>query len=263
MDLRAKTDDCLILRGRDYNESDRLLVVFGRDLGKLSCIAKGVRRTNSRLKAGTQLFSYSTLTFAAPKGGLNLITQSEAKNVHADIRADLTKIAVASYISEILDAVLPEAKPQENIFVLTESMLSLLAAGAEPFLVLACFRVRLSAMLGFRLNFANCALCGKQAAVYVSAPARGGVLCPVCAAKARDNVRNERARRATGTARLSAEAVRLLAGLAGWDLRRIFSLRISPAVQAEVEAAMEDYLNFYIGIAAKNAAENLRIYYRI
>lgn len=258
MDLRAKTDDCLILRGRDYNETDRLLVVFGREMGKIPCIARGVRRANSRLKAGTQLFSYSTLTFAAPKGGLNLITQSEAKNVHAEIRADLTKIAVASYISEILDSVLPEGKPQNELFVLTESMLSLLSAGAEPFLVLSCFRVRLLTLLGFRLSFDNCALCGKQAAVYVPSPPRGGLLCPVCAAKLGD-----KAKQGAESRRLSAGAARLLVGLSEWDLRRIFSLRISPTMQGEVDAVLAAYLDFYIGSPAKTAADNLRVYYRI
>lgn len=261
MDLRAKTDECLILRGRDYNETDRLLIVFGRNMGKLSCIAKGVRRANSRLKAGTQLFSYSTLTFAAAKSGLNLITQSEPRNVHAEIREDLTAIAVASYISELLDAVLPESKPQEEIFVLTEAMLSLLSAGAEPFLVLSCFRVRLLTLLGYRLSLAGCAACGKQAAAYVPIPSRGGLLCPVCAAKARDVVQSNQS--AAGTVRLSAGAARLLSGLGEWELRRIFSLRISPAMQSEVEATLAAYLNFYIGSPAKTAADNLRVYYRI
>lgn len=254
MDLRAKTDDCLILRGRDYNETDRLLTVFGRDMGKLSCIARGVRRPNSRLKAGTQLFSYATLTFAPTRGTLNLITQSEAKNVHAEIRADLTKIAVASYISEMLDAVLPDAKPQPQVFILAEAMFTLLAADAEPFLVLSCFRVRLLNLLGFRLNFEQCAGCGAGAATFAVSPARGGLLCPVCAAKA--NLPSK-------SVKISAGAARLLLGLADWDLRRVFNLRVSSPMQAEVDAALAACLDFFIGSAAKAAAANLAVYYSV
>lgn len=254
MDLRAKTDDCLILRGRDYNETDRLLTVFGRDMGKLSCIARGVRRPNSRLKAGTQLFSYATLTFAPTRGTLNLITQSEAKNVHAEIRADLTKIAVASYISEMLDAVLPEAKPQPQVFILAEAMFTLLAADAEPFLVLSCFRVRLLNLLGFRLQFEQCAACGAAAATFAVSPARGGLLCPVCAAGAKLPAKS---------VKISAGAARLLSGLAAWDLRRVFNLRVSPQMQVEVDAALSASLEFFIGSAAKAAAANLAVYYSV
>ena len=85
MDTRAKTDECLILRGRDYKESDRLLIVFSRRYGKFSCLAKGVRRANSKLKAGTQLFSYSRLTFTAGKS-LPLVTQGEAVEARAELR---------------------------------------------------------------------------------------------------------------------------------------------------------------------------------
>lgn len=262
MDLRAKTDDCLILRGRDYNETDRLLTVFGRDMGKLSCLARGVRRANSRLKAGTQLFSYATLTFAPTRGTLNLITQSEPKNVHAEIRADLTKIAVASYISEMLDAVLPEAKPQPQVFVLTEAMLAVLSAGAAPHLVLSCFRVRLLALLGFRLQFGCCARCGAAAATFAVSPARGGVLCPVCAAKSVGPTPNQ-AGQGARPLRISAGAARMLAGLADWDLRRIFTLQIPPAVQGEMDAALNCYLHFYIGAPARQAAENLSVYYNM
>lgn len=254
MDLRAKTDDCLILRGRDYNETDRLLTVFGRDAGKLSCIARGVRRPHSRLKAGTQLFSYTTLTFAPSRGTLTLITQSEAKNVHAEIRADLTKIAVASYISELLDAVLPDAKPQPQVFVLAEAMFTLLAAGADPFLVLSCFRLRLLNLLGFRLNFEHCTGCGAGAATFAVSPARGALLCPVCAAKASLPPQS---------VKISAGAARLLAGLADWDLRRIFKLGVSPAMQAEVDAALAASLEFFVGSAAKAAAANLAVYYNV
>ena len=85
MDLRSQMDECLILRSREFQEADRLLTVLGRRLGRLSCLARGVRRPNSRLKAATLDFSYSKLQFA-PAGrkaanaagassGLQLITQ--------------------------------------------------------------------------------------------------------------------------------------------------------------------------------------------
>ena len=61
MDLRSQMDECLILRSREFQEADRLLTVLGRRLGRLSCLARGVRRPNSRLKAATLDFSYSKL----------------------------------------------------------------------------------------------------------------------------------------------------------------------------------------------------------
>lgn len=258
MDLRAKTDDCLILRGRDYNETDRLLVVFSKSYGKLSCLARGVRRANSRLKASTQPFSYVKLTFAAPRGGLTLITQGQPQQVYPELRDDLTKIACAAYIGEMLDAVLPEGKPQEDIFVLAAAMLALLAAVDEPFLVLACFRVRLLAALGYRLNFGGCAACGGEFPAYLISAERGGLFCPDCAARLTPAYWQGQK-----LPRLSAGAARLLGGLAEWDFRRIFNLKISPPMRREIDAALNAYLSFFIGRPAEKAAANLSVYYTV
>lgn len=259
MDTRAKTDECLILRGRDYKETDRLLVVFSRRFGKFSCLAKGVRRANSKLKASTQLFSYSRLTFTASKS-LPLVTQGEAVEARAELRDDLTKIACASYIGEMLDAVLPENKPQEGVFVLAAAALTLLTSLDEPFLLLSCFDLRLLSALGYRLNFDACASCGRstQGESFYVCPERGGVICTGC-----------RGRLTAGLAeqplppKLSAGACRLLAGLLNWDLRRVFNVKATLAMRQEIDAALAFYLAYYLGAPAVRAKENLSVYYKV
>ena len=114
MDLRAQNDECLILRSRDFNESDRLLTVFGRNLGKMACLAKGVRKPKSRLKAATLPFVCGQLEFSASprragqlgqagSQGLRLITQGETLHSLPELRDDLVKIGAANYVAEMLD----------------------------------------------------------------------------------------------------------------------------------------------------------------
>lgn len=259
MDTRAKTDECLILRGRDYKESDRLLIVFSRRYGKFSCLAKGVRRANSKLKAGTQLFSYSRLTFTAGKS-LPLVTQGEAVEARAELREDLTKIACASYIGEVLDAVLPENKPQEGVFVLAAAALTLLGSLDEPFLLLSCFDLRLLAALGYRLNFDVCAACGRstQGKTFYASPERGGVICAGCRGRLTD-VYGEQFQ----PPRLSAGACRLLTGLLNWELRRVFNVKAAPAMRQEIDTALAFYLAYYLGAPAVRARKNLSVYYKV
>jgi DNA repair protein RecO (recombination protein O) len=250
MDIRAKTDECLILRGRDYNETDRILIVFSRERGKMSCLAKGVRRNNSRLKASCQLFSYGKLTFSGGRGGLNIITQGETIDSQPALREDLTKIACASYVGELIDLALPEGKPQESLFILAVTTLTLLANADDPYLILKYFEIRLLAELGYRLQFGQCAYCGRglKMAKFFVAPERGGLLCSTCF-RAQDGLE------------LSIGAVKLLDALLNWDLRRIFALKVSPAMQSEINAALAVYLDFFLGVQAKKARENLHIYY--
>lgn len=259
MDTRAKTDECLILRGRDYKETDRLLIVFSRHFGKFSCLAKGVRRNNSRLKASTQLFSYSRLTFTDSRG-LPLVTQGEAVEARPGLREDLTKIACASYIGEMLDAVLPDNKPQEGIFVLAAAALTLLGSLDDPFLLLSCFELRLLAALGYRLNFDACAACGRstQGGSFYASPERGGVVCAGCRGRLAGVYAGE-----FQPPQLSAGACRLLSGLLNWDLRRVFNVKAAPAMRQEADAALAFYLEYYLGRPAARARENLSVYYRV
>ena len=164
MDLRAQNDECLILRSRDFNESDRLLTVFGRNLGKMACLAKGVRKPKSRLKAATLPFVCGQLEFSAsPRRagqlgqvggqGLRLITQGETLHSLSELRDDLVKIGAANYVAEMLDWVLPPEKPQENLYILAVTVLLLLAALEEPrqqYLLLKFFELRLLGELGWR-----------------------------------------------------------------------------------------------------------------
>ncbi len=175
MDLRAQNDECLILRSRDFNESDRLLTVFGRNLGKMACLAKGVRKPKSRLKAATLPFVCGQLEFSAsPRRagqlgqvggqGLRLITQGETLHSLSELRDDLVKIGAANYVAEMLDWVLPPEKPQENLYILAVTVLLLLAALEEPrqqYLLLKFFELRLlgelaAAVGGLRALWAQC-----------------------------------------------------------------------------------------------------------
>ena len=53
------TTKALVLRGVDYKESDRILTLLTRDMGKVTVSARGCRKKNSPLSAGCQLLCWS------------------------------------------------------------------------------------------------------------------------------------------------------------------------------------------------------------
>ena len=281
MDLRSQMDECLILRSREFQEADRLLTVLGRRLGRLSCLARGVRRPNSRLKAATLDFSYSKLQFA-PAGrkaanaagassGLQLITQGEALDGLPGLREDLSKLGCAYYLGELLILALPENKPQENIFILAVTTLTLLAnltTEQEQFLVLKFFELRLLGELGWRPNLTVCSRCGRPVRlprisglpdVFVAAPALGGLACPLCCLDLDWSIGRGKAERPG----LSRGCLRLLDSLLNWELRPLLKLRISTELRQEVNACIWAFLDYHLGPGAGKARRNLQVYYDI
>lgn len=275
MDLRSQTDECLILRSREFQEADRLLIVLGRRLGRISCLARGVRRPNSRLKAATLDFSYSRLQFAPASrktagslsGGLQLVTQGETLDGLPGLREDLSKLGCAYYLGELLVLAMPENKPQENIFILAVTALTLLANSEteqERFVVLKFFELRLLGEMGWRPNLEACSRCGRSVRLpqtlglpdfFVAAPALGGLACPRCCRDLQWSTGGQ-----TDRARLSRGCLRLLDSLLNWELRPLLKLRISAEMRKEINACVGAFLDYHLGPAAGKARRNLQVY---
>jgi hypothetical protein len=47
--------EAIVLRSMVYKEADRILTLFTREEGKVSAVARGVRKTTSRLRGAVQL----------------------------------------------------------------------------------------------------------------------------------------------------------------------------------------------------------------
>ncbi|MFH1792345.1 MAG: DNA repair protein RecO, partial [Patescibacteria group bacterium] len=58
MKQRNYSTEAIILATKDYSEADRILVVYTKDFGKLSLIAKGVRKTTSKKRGHLEIFNY-------------------------------------------------------------------------------------------------------------------------------------------------------------------------------------------------------------
>ena len=69
----------IILRRTDYGEADRIISLLTPEHGKLSLVAKGVRKVKSKLAGGIELFSVSHITYLAPRTGSGLGTLVSAR----------------------------------------------------------------------------------------------------------------------------------------------------------------------------------------
>jgi DNA repair protein RecO (recombination protein O) len=103
----------LNLRVQDFGESDKLLTVFSKERGKLRILAKGARKSGSKLSGRTELLVVSRMVIAAGRN-LDLLTDSEVIESHEKMRPDLDRINLAFYFIWLLDqmTVLHQALPE-------------------------------------------------------------------------------------------------------------------------------------------------------
>ena len=100
--IRLYRTEGIVLRARDFQETDRLLSIFTHRRGKVSAIAKGVKRPQSKLAGGTQHFCHSSFQFAEGRN-LDVVTQCVPQDDFYGLRQNLDKVAHASYLAELVD----------------------------------------------------------------------------------------------------------------------------------------------------------------
>src|SRR5258706_6458598 len=85
---RVYTTEAIVLRRTDFGEADRILTLFTPSYGKVRAIAKGARRTTSRLAGHLEPFTRTQLLLATGRE-LDIVAQAEARERLDMLRADL------------------------------------------------------------------------------------------------------------------------------------------------------------------------------
>jgi DNA repair protein RecO (recombination protein O) len=183
---REESSPAIVLRVRDYAESDRIVTLLTRDHGKLGGIAKGVKASRVRFERKLEPFSHVVMHFRRrPHGELVFITRAEAADLaQFTLDDDLGKFALGSYMLELSDALTSEeAEAADAYRILADALATLGRAGADAPLRQA-FELRMLRWAGFGLEFGRCRVCGNaplesDAAVHFIV-ARGGIVCSRC-----------------------------------------------------------------------------------
>jgi len=147
---RLYRTEAIVLKRRDYGEADRILTVFTPDFGKLTLLAKGVRKTRSRKAGHVELFTDSTMLVAKGRTW-DLVSQAEMIEPFRALHEDLQRTSYAFYIAELLDGFTQERDPHPQIFALLKETLSRLAASKDEVLPLVArfFDLRLLSQMGY------------------------------------------------------------------------------------------------------------------
>jgi DNA repair protein RecO (recombination protein O) len=225
----------IVLRHREWGESDRMLTLFTRELGKVQALAKGVRKLRSRKLGHVEPFSRSTLLLARGRS-FYILTQAEAVNIHTALRENLILLGYASYVVELLDRFTHEEEQQNRFYRLLASTLTRLNRGDDPNLVTRYYEIRTLDFVGFRPQLMTCAQCKVEILPedqFISG-SQGGALCPNCG-------------RATREARpISMQALKYLRHFQRSNYQNASRANIPEDVYAEIENLMYYYLTYVL-----------------
>ena len=142
-----------------YKDNDKIITLLTDKLGKISCLARGAKKTNSPILANCQYLVYSE--FILYKGtNFYYINSASVINLFYNLRIDFDKLQVAFELTKILQTVTDENEDTSSIlklFLNTIYVIENLDKNIK--LVVATFKIKLFCLLGFSPRIDKCSLC--------------------------------------------------------------------------------------------------------
>jgi DNA repair protein RecO (recombination protein O) len=173
--------EAVILSHYDWGETDRILAIFTRELGKVRAIAKGARKPHSRKAGHIEPLMRTQLQLARGRE-LYIVTQAENIDAYDQLRTDLSLLGHAAYCIELLDRFTYEEGENRPLYDLLKNTLKRLSTQPNAMFTVRYYEIRLLDLLGFRPHLFHCASCEKDIRPedQFFSSEQGGILCPTC-----------------------------------------------------------------------------------
>ena len=168
--------EAIVLRAIRYGEADSVLTLYTRERGRVSAMAKGVRRAKSKMGGRLQPGVRVHLGLHEGKGDMSTVRHAQVVESHAGLSIEGDRLRAAGSVLEAVRPVLGEEEANDGACNLLARGLGLLAhvpprqtpPRHEP--IVLSIHAKLLVVAGLLPRLATCGSCGSS-----------GPLMPFCA----------------------------------------------------------------------------------
>lgn len=145
----------IVLRRTNYGEADRILQLLTPDHGKISAMAKGVRREKSKLAGGIELFAISDVTLVSGKSEIWTLTGAKLDTFFAHILTDYERLQFGYEAIKQVSKVAEQVSDPAFYTLLETTLASLDDASIALDITVSWFWLQLAILEGQGLNLAT------------------------------------------------------------------------------------------------------------
>lgn len=169
----------IVLKSQDYKESDALLTVYFKEYGKMTLIARGVKKLKSKNASACQSLTLSEFTFI-PRKGLSTLIKAQSVDFYRYIKDDIVLEAYANYFMEFVLRNEEENIPDLNMFITLQKSLESLNHGYQCELVYLLYNAYILKRCGGALQVDSCVRCNNTNNITAISLDDGGFVCSNC-----------------------------------------------------------------------------------
>ena len=233
MSQNIQVTRAFIMRTVDYRDSDRILTLLTRELGKISASSRWSRSSKKRFQGALEPFALLEVSLGRGRGHEKMFLLNEASLVdsHPGLATDLDRIGSAALVTELVRELTPENDPDPRMFDLLREFMSLVSSPKTISVkgLALCAKLRVLAFCGVAVGIGRCTTCGtpvpRNKKAYFD-PHRGGIVCTPCGG---------------GPILLCADAANALTLMEKRDLSAISTMTFDDAVLDEIYSAINKF----------------------
>jgi len=168
-----------VLRTKDYREVDQLITVYFKQYGKMTLVARGVKKIKSKNAIASLVNQEIEFTFI-PRVGLSSLIKANPSKRFSHIEEDLDSQIYTAYFQEFLYRHEEENRPNEAHYLFLESIHQKLNQGYSPNVLYAFINSYILKAVGSAIQVDKCSVCGKTNHIVAISLSQGGFVCSSC-----------------------------------------------------------------------------------
>ncbi len=151
----------VVVKEVNTGEADRIITIITAEQGKIQAMAKGVRRSRSRLGTGAKLLCYSEFTLFKSKT-MYYVNDCETLESFYELREDMERLTYSAHVVEVVNDSVQENQSGTRVMKLILNTLHFLTVkDRNPALITSIFELRLMSITGYEPFVGGCMECGK------------------------------------------------------------------------------------------------------
>ena len=147
--MRDFSDNCVVLKVKDYRDDDRLSDVFTAEHGLVGVVFRGVKKEKAKLKPFAQPFTVFSSRLTSSKGAFLTPIEPMLISDGFTLCADLRIFTAASVAAEATVAALGDDDPHPELYVEFLKFLSAVEFNGDPYYQASVYMLRLLELSGF------------------------------------------------------------------------------------------------------------------
>lgn len=223
----------IIIGTSPVGDYDKRIVLFTRELGKITAFVKGAKRQKSKFLSATEQFSFGEFSLVQGRDAYSII-DANIKNYFIELRQNIDRLYYGFYFSELIDYFIKENIVEVEALKLLYQSLRALCLDTIPYkLIRYVFELRLISIIGIMPNVYECMECHSKENLKFFSVSLSGTICDNC----------KRANRYYNLINISDGTIYTMKFIISTPIEKLYSFKVKDNILKELSNILNNYLN--------------------